>query len=36
VWWKSEPHSDAERAALRYTDALTRAADADRVGTRGF
>src|SRR5919109_5341376 len=28
AWWETELHSEAERAALRYTEALTRAADA--------
>ena len=30
AWWETELHSDAEQAALRYTEALTRAADTDR------
>ena len=30
AWWETERHSDAERAALRYTEALTRVADTDR------
>src|SRR5919202_5747510 len=30
AWWETELHSEAERAALRYTEALTRAADTDR------
>jgi alkylhydroperoxidase family enzyme len=29
AWWETELHSEAERAALRYTEALTRAADTD-------
>src|SRR3954466_14489110 len=29
AWWETELHSDAEGAALRYTEALTRAADTD-------
>src|SRR3712207_4120139 len=29
AWWETELHSDAERAALRYAEALTRAADTD-------
>ena len=32
AWWETELHAEAERAALRYTEALTRAADT--VGTR--
>jgi AhpD family alkylhydroperoxidase len=27
AWWETELHSEAEQAALRYTEALTRAAD---------
>jgi AhpD family alkylhydroperoxidase len=27
AWWETELHSEAEKAALRYTEALTRAAD---------
>ena len=27
AWWETNLHSDAEQAALRYTEALTRAAD---------
>jgi AhpD family alkylhydroperoxidase len=30
AWWETELHSEAEQAALRYTEALTRAADSDR------
>src|ERR687894_698762 len=30
AWWETELHSEAERAALRYTEALTRVADIDR------
>ena len=30
AWWETELHSEAEQAALRYAEALTRAADADR------
>jgi len=30
AWWETELHSEADRAALRYTEALTRAADTDR------
>jgi hypothetical protein len=30
AWWETELHSEAERAALRYTEALTRAADTDQ------
>ena len=30
AWWETELHSGAEQAALRYTEALTRAADTDR------
>ena len=29
AWWETELHSEAEQAALRYTEALTRAADTD-------
>src|ERR671917_2424957 len=29
AWWETELHSRAEQAALRYTEALTRAADTD-------
>ena len=29
AWWETELHSEAARAALRYTEALTRAADTD-------
>jgi AhpD family alkylhydroperoxidase len=29
AWWETDLHSDAEQAALRYTEALTRAADTD-------
>jgi AhpD family alkylhydroperoxidase len=31
AWWETELHSAAERAALRYTEALTRAADTDQA-----
>src|SRR5262249_52143632 len=34
AWWETELRSEAEQAALRYTEALTRAADAD--GDRPF
>ena len=30
AWLETELHSEAEQAALRYTEALTRAADTDR------
>jgi AhpD family alkylhydroperoxidase len=30
AWWETVLHSEAEQAALRYTEALTRAADTDR------
>jgi AhpD family alkylhydroperoxidase len=30
AWWETEFHSEAEQAALRYAEALTRAADTDR------
>ena len=30
AWWETDLHSDAERAALRYAEALTRVADTDR------
>lgn len=30
AWWETELHSDAEQAALRYAEALTRVADTDR------
>src|SRR3954453_19805679 len=30
AWWETELHSEAERAALRYTEALARVADTDR------
>jgi alkylhydroperoxidase family enzyme len=30
AWWETELHSEADRAALRYTEALTRVADTDR------
>jgi AhpD family alkylhydroperoxidase len=30
AWWETELHSDAERAALRYAEVLTRVADTDR------
>jgi AhpD family alkylhydroperoxidase len=29
AWWETDLHSEAERAALRYAEALTRAADTD-------
>jgi AhpD family alkylhydroperoxidase len=29
AWWETDLHSEAERAALRYTEALARAADTD-------
>lgn len=29
AWWETDLHSDAEQAALRYAEALTRAADTD-------
>ncbi|WP_432073856.1 carboxymuconolactone decarboxylase family protein [Streptomyces wuyuanensis] len=29
AWWETELHSEAERAALRYAEALTRVADTD-------
>jgi alkylhydroperoxidase family enzyme len=29
AWWETYLHSEAEQAALRYTEALTRAADTD-------
>lgn len=29
AWWETELHSEAAQAALRYTEALTRAADTD-------
>jgi alkylhydroperoxidase family enzyme len=32
AWWETELHSEAEQAALRYTEALTRAADTDLDG----
>src|SRR5215204_6576063 len=32
AWWETELHSEAEQAALRYTEALTRVADTDRDG----
>jgi AhpD family alkylhydroperoxidase len=32
AWWETDLHSEAEQAALRYAEALTRAADADRDG----
>jgi AhpD family alkylhydroperoxidase len=34
AWWETELHSEAEQAALRYAEALTRAADADRAFQR--
>jgi alkylhydroperoxidase family enzyme len=30
AWWETALHSEAEQAALRYTEALTRVADTDR------
>src|SRR5262245_50607937 len=30
AWWETELHSAAEQAALRYAEALTRAADTDQ------
>ena len=30
AWWETELHSEAERAALRYAEALTRVADTDQ------
>jgi AhpD family alkylhydroperoxidase len=30
AWWETELHSEAERAALSYTEALTRVADTGR------
>jgi AhpD family alkylhydroperoxidase len=30
AWWETELHSQAEQAALRYAEALTRVADTDR------
>jgi AhpD family alkylhydroperoxidase len=30
AWWETKLHSQAEQAALRYAEALTRAADTDR------
>src|SRR4051812_28620572 len=30
AWWETELHSEAERAALRYAEALTRVADSDQ------
>jgi AhpD family alkylhydroperoxidase len=32
AWWETELHSEAEQAALRYAEALTRAEDTDRDG----
>ena len=32
AWWETELFSEAEQAALRYAEALTRAADTDRDG----
>jgi AhpD family alkylhydroperoxidase len=29
AWWEADLHSEAEQAALRYTEALTRASDTD-------
>src|SRR5918997_362921 len=31
AWWETELHSEAEQAALRYTEALTRASETDAV-----
>jgi AhpD family alkylhydroperoxidase len=37
AWWETELHSEATQAALRYTEALTRAADTDRAAAfQGF
>jgi alkylhydroperoxidase family enzyme len=30
AWWETEVHSEADQAALRYAEVLTRAADTDR------
>ena len=30
AWWETDLHSEAEQAALRYAEALTRVADTDR------
>src|SRR3954463_2047853 len=30
AWWETELHSEADQAALRYCEALTRVADTDR------
>jgi AhpD family alkylhydroperoxidase len=30
AWWETELYTEAEQAALRYTEVLTRAADTDR------
>jgi AhpD family alkylhydroperoxidase len=30
AWWETELHTEAEQAALRYAEALTRVADTDR------
>jgi AhpD family alkylhydroperoxidase len=30
AWWETDLHPEAEQAALRYAEALTRAADTDR------
>src|SRR5918995_5135835 len=32
AWWETELHSEAEQAALRYTEALTRVAGTDSDG----
>src|SRR4029450_7585733 len=32
AWWETELHSEAEQAALRYTEALARVADTGRGG----
>jgi AhpD family alkylhydroperoxidase len=37
AWWETELHSEAEQAALRYAEALTRVADTDRdAAFQGF
>ncbi len=35
AWWETELHSEAEQAALRYAEALTRVADTDRDAAFG-
>ena len=30
AWWETELHSEADQAAIRYSEAFTRAADPDR------